>query len=144
MNINRINHGLPTGGGVRNTDTPGGGQFQQLLETHMRPAVKVEAPSAIAGVTAPAPVDPAVRIAALELSERAINELEDYQKALGNLELKPDDIEPHVAALEERVIGLLELREQIPADDSLAVILDRVCTSCYLETVKFRRGDYSS
>ncbi len=143
MHINRISPELSAGASGKGVAGVGSDYFQQLLETHMRSPVPVEAPGALAGVMASSPVDPALKVAALELSDRAVADLESYQQGLGNLDLKSKDLEPHVAALEERVIGLLELREQLPPDEPLARVIDRVCTSCYLETVKYRRGDYS-
>ena len=144
MNVNRINQSIPAGGSRSGQAANGGGDFQQVLESHMHTAVAVDAPSALAGVSAPPPIDPALKVSALELCDRAINQLESYQQVLGNLSIKAADLEPHVSALEERVIGLLELKEQLPAGDPLAQVLDRVSTSCYLETVKFRRGDYTA
>ncbi len=145
MNVNRIGNGVngvPGSGVTRPGDNSG---FRALLESRMRSVSEPDPAAALAGASAvsAAAVDPSLRLAALDLSERAIGELENYQKALGNLDIKSKDLEPFITALEERVLGLLELREQIPAGDSLAAVLDRVSTACYLETVKYRRGDFS-
>ncbi len=99
-----------------------------------------------AGATAPAApattVAPQLRIEGLSLSETAISTLDAFGQALGNPALKSGDLEPYVAALEEETAGLLAMRNDLPADDPLAKLLDRVATVSYLESAKYRRGDY--
>ena len=148
MDVTRIGNGGVNGIPGKGVARPGeDSTFRALLESRMRSVSAADAGAELGGIAAAPPaaaVDPAVRLSALELSERAIGELEDYQQALGNLDIDHRDLEPFVTALEERVLGLLELREQIPAGDSLATVVDRVATACYLESVKYRRGDFSA
>jgi hypothetical protein len=146
MNINRIGNGVNGISGHPASRPVDDGAFRALPESRMRPLSSADGLDELPGVGAvtAAAVDPETRIAALSLSERAIGELEDYQKALANLDIKEKDLAPFISALEERVLGLLELREQIPAGDGLAAVVDRVAATCYLETVKYRRGDFSA
>lgn len=46
--------------------------------------------------------------------------------------------------MEEGAVGLMSVKDQLPADDLLGQLLDRVATVSYLEAAKYRRGDYSA
>ena len=69
--------------------------------------------------------------------------LESFARGLADLDLDADALQPLVEALEDGTTTLLDIREQLPADDPLAVLIDRVTTVSYIETEKYRRGDYS-
>ena len=58
--------------------------------------------------------------------------------------LPADKLEPVIASLEENTAALVSYKNQIDAQDPLANLLDRVATTTYVETVKFRRGDYDA
>lgn len=117
--------------------------FQQLLAREIgasrstQPAATAAAPGEAYRVPA------ALRLQSLELTDTTINTLDALSIALGNTALKTEELEPYVAALEEDVAALLAAKQQMPADDPLAKLLDRVATVSYLETAKYRRGDYS-
>ena len=68
--------------------------------------------------------------------------LESFGSALNNLEFSAKDIEPFVDALENETQSILELKKQLPEQDPLSLLLERVATVSYIETAKYRRGDY--
>lgn len=135
-NLNQI--GKP----VAAANQAGGLDFARILARELRGLEQ----SGPAGATAPATpttaVAPQLRIEGLNLSETAISTLDAFGQALGNPALKSADLEPYVAALEEETAGLLAMRNDLPTDDPLAKLLDRVATVSYLESAKYRRGDY--
>jgi hypothetical protein len=89
-------------------------------------------------------IPPALRIEGLSLTETSLNTLDSFSKALGDTKFSNEDIEPFVAALEEETNSLIAVKNQLPPDDPLYKLLDRVATVTYLETAKFRRGDYDA
>lgn len=117
--------------------------FQQVLAREIATSAAANLAAATAPTTAASGVPAALRLQGLELSENTISTLDAFSEALGNTALKNDELEPYAAALEEDVAALLSVKNQIPGDDPLAKLLDRVATVSYLETVKFRRGDYA-
>ena len=46
--------------------------------------------------------------------------------------------------MEEETSALLDLQEELPQDDPLAKLLNRIATVTYLESAKYRRGDYNA
>ncbi len=117
--------------------------FQQILAREIATSAAANQAAAAAPVTAASQIPASLRLQGLELSETTINTLDSFSAALGNTALKSDDLEPYAAALEENVAALLSIKNQMPGDDPLAKLLDRVATVSYLETAKFRRGDYA-
>lgn len=117
--------------------------FQQLLAREIATSAAANKAAAAAPLAAPGPVPASLRLQGLELTENTLSTLDSFGAALGNTALKHNDLEPFVAALEEDVAALLETKNQIPVGDPLAKLLDRVATASYLETVKYRRGDYA-
>ncbi len=87
-------------------------------------------------------VPPALRLESLTLAETTMNSLASFGEALGDLSLPGESLLPFVESLEEETSSLLSLKEQLPTDDPLARLLDRVASVSYVETAKFRRGDY--
>ena len=110
------------------------GQLEPPAET--TPAMQTTALTETTGPPA------GTRFDGVQLSESSINLLEAFSRALGNLDLKSEDLAPLVKALEEDTTALLDIKEQLPLDDPLARLIDRVTTISYIETEKFRRGDY--
>ncbi len=98
------------------------------------PAVEAPAPAAVSS--------PAVRLQGLSLSESSIDLLDSLRRGLANLTLKSDDLAPLVDSLEMDSTALLDIKEQLPKDDPLARLIDRVTAVTYIEVEKFRRGDY--
>ncbi len=115
--------------------------FQALLNGLKSPEEIVASPV----VEAPAPaaaVSPSVRLQGLSLSESAIDLLDSLSRGLADLTLNSDDLTPLVDSLEMDSTALLDVKEQLPKDDPLARLIDRVTAVTYVEVEKFRRGDY--
>ncbi|MDH5299232.1 MAG: hypothetical protein OEV91_09465 [Desulfobulbaceae bacterium] len=119
--------------------------FQSLLAEQLRGGAPAAEP---AGQAAPlavaAPVSPALRLEGLSLTETAIDTLESFGSALGNKALSPAELAPYADAMEEEAVGLMSVKNQLPAGDLLGQLLERVATVTYLEAAKYRRGDYSA
>ncbi len=142
MKIQDIFQSIKSRGPV-NATTNNATDFQQLLAREIATSAAANQAAAAAPVTAASQIPAALRLQGLELSETTINTLDSFSAALGNTALKPEELEPYAAALEEDVAALLSIKNQMPGDDPLAKLLDRVATVSYLETAKFRRGDYA-
>lgn len=84
-----------------------------------------------------------LRLAGLSMSENTIDLLDSFSKALDNLNLAPKDLLPLVEALEGDTTTLLDIKEQLPQNDPLSLLIDRVTTITVIEAEKFRRGDYN-
>lgn len=129
------------------TQSPTGGSsnFQQMLAARL---ATVSESSQTAAVSPTPPVEalvgPALRLASLDLTESAIDTLESFGAALGNTGIDPDGLEPFIAALEDETAALLDIKQHLPAEDPLAKMLEQVATVTFLESSKFRRGDYHS
>lgn len=142
MKIQNIFQHMRTRGTSAATATSGA-DFQQLLAQEIATSAAANLAAATAPTATTSQVPAALRLQGLELSETTINTLDSFSAALGNTALKNNELEPYAAALEEDVAALLSVKNQMPGDDPLAKLLDRVATVSYLETVKFRRGDYA-
>lgn len=115
--------------------------FQQLLETQLASAAPSSTTQAANTVDAPQ-VAPLLRVESLSLAEETIGNLDSFGQALENLSLTEESLLPFVESLEEETASLLSLKEQLPPDDPLAKLIDRVASVSYVQTAKFRRGDY--
>jgi len=130
--------------GGRPAGSTGGVDFQRLLEEQLQGAAPAAPVFEAAPVSPMAAVAPGLRVEGLSLSESAIEDLESFGAALANKKISSADLAPYVDAMEEKVVGMLSVREQLPPGDQLGVLLDRVATVTYLEAAKYRRGDYSA
>ena len=146
MKINEIKISQPAGNHTeKSANSSGSIDFRSLLENKLHATQEIDP---VSGVN---PVSPmreegmaTLRMDGLAVTESAIEHLEQYTAALADTDLAERDLEPFVSALEEETLALLEIRSHFSEDDSLAMLLDRVATVTYLETVKYRRGDYTS
>ncbi len=118
--------------------------FMRILGNHLSPTEEVTPPGETVETSPQSPIPTKLRLTGVSLSENAINMLESYSKALGDLHLNSEDLAPLIDALEGDTTALLDIKEQIPANDPLAQLIDRVATISYLETEKYRRGDYNN
>ena len=146
MKINNLQHDQPIKNRIeRSGQSSSSIDFRSLLESKLHTPHEIDPVSGISPVS-PMPAEgmATLRMDGLTVTVSAIEHLEQYSVALENNDLAEHDLEPFVSALEEETLALLEIRSHFSEDDSLAVLLDRVATVTYLETVKFRRGDYSS
>ncbi len=117
--------------------------FRQLLQGQMTPVQDVAAMSGVAEVGEVEQGDPQVRMQGVKLAEATIDCMESFAAALADQSLSEEDLESFVVRLEEDSQVLVNIKEQLPENDPLAELVERVSAACYLETAKFRRGDYS-
>ncbi len=118
--------------------------FQALLRGQLESLNKPGETAPVEKIDSIDNVPPALRIEGLALTEASINTLEAFSLALGNNSLDYSSLAPFVDTLEEETSALIAVRHQLPDDDPLSAILDQVATQTYLETAKFRRGDYAA
>jgi hypothetical protein len=129
-------------GAAKKTKSSEKTNFFSLLERQLLPAeptTAVQATDSIENSTVPAQL----RLDGVFISENTIDLLESFEKCLGNIDLSPEDLMPIIDALEVGTTSLLDIKEQLSADDPLAQLIDQVATISIIETEKFRRGDYS-
>ena len=117
--------------------------FFDLLADQLQPPDESQAPAAAGPPAAEAPQVPVeLRLAGLSVSEETIDLLDSFSQALGDLHLSSSDLLPLLEALEGETTTLLDILGQLPENDSLAQLIDRVATITAIEAEKFRRGDY--
>ncbi|MCK5228327.1 MAG: hypothetical protein KAK02_08975 [Desulfobulbaceae bacterium] len=126
------------------SEKPTGIDFQKLLDDRLHNVSEGKKVAAADPTTPATSVSTSLRLESLALTETAIGTLDSYRAALGNTAIAPEALTPFVDALEEETAGLLNMKGQLPEDDALAHLLERVATVSYLETAKFRRGDFSA
>lgn len=118
-----------------------GTSFQDILAQELA-AAKSPATTTAAVASAAAPIPAALRLDGLTLTEDTLNTLEKFSAALGNPAFSAQDLEPFAAALEDETAALVSLKNQLPANNPLSALLERVATASYVEAAKLRRGDY--
>ncbi len=117
--------------------------FRHILQSQLQgtsPVVQSSAPSEVAADREVVP--PQLRMEGVRLAEASIDSLDAFAAALADATFSAADLEPFITALEEESQGLIDINVQLPKDDPLAQLIEQVATSCFLETSKFRRGDY--
>lgn len=119
-----------------------GTDFQRLLDDRLRSVGETKKVAQSTSIHSESAVPASLRIESLALTESTIDTLAAYSTALGKKELSVSDLEPLVSALEEETVGLLDMKNKLPGEDTLSQLLDRVSTTAYLEVAKYRRGDY--
>jgi len=116
--------------------------FSSLLEGQLQPAeqtVSVQPADFSDNSALPAQL----RLDGVFISENAIDLLESFENCLGDTDISLADLTPIIDALEADTTSLLDIKEQLSADDPLAQLIDLVATISIIETEKFRRGDYN-
>jgi hypothetical protein len=145
MKIDGIKNKSISGKSVKKkTASPQDVSFGSLLEDRLASVDETSPVSAVEAVRAPSPGASSTRLAGLALSEKTIDILAAFSEALENLSLSPEYLQPIVDALEGETTAILDIKEQLEADDPLAELLDRIAAVAFLETEKYRRGDYDS
>lgn len=131
-------------GGNRASGPAGAGtNFAAILQSHLRGPEAALSPVASAPTpTIGAAIPAQLRLDSLSLSQTAISTLDSFSAALGNTTLKADELEPYISALENDVAAMLDLKQELPEQDPLAKVLEEIATVSFLETAKYRRGDY--
>lgn len=143
MKINDLKNQRVTGKGkTKKSKADKTNAFFDLLAGQLEPLEETTKASQTAALTETHDTPTGTRLNGVRLSESSINLLEDFSRALGNLDFKSEDLAPLVEALEGDTMVLLDIKEQLPPDDPLARLIDRVATISYIEAEKFRRGDY--
>lgn len=115
--------------------------FQDILAQELA-AAKSQAAPALAAASATAPIPAALKLDSISLTEETINTLEKFGAALGNPAFSAQDLEPFAGALEDETAALVTLKNQLPGNNPLSALLERVATASYVEAAKLRRGDY--
>ncbi|HIJ90283.1 MAG: hypothetical protein OEV89_05890 [Desulfobulbaceae bacterium] len=118
-----------------------GTSFQDIL-AHELAAAKTPATTATTATVATAQIPAPLRLDGLTLTEDTINTLEKFSAALGNPSFSAQDLEPFASALEDETAALVNLKNQLPENNPLSALLERVATASYVEAAKLRRGDY--
>jgi hypothetical protein len=117
--------------------------FRQLLQGQMSPVQDVASTNPVTEVQEREQGDPQLRMQGVKLTESTIDSMESFATALADQALSTNDLEAFVTRLEEDSQVLVDIKAQLPESDPLAELIERVSAACYLETAKFRRGDYS-
>ncbi|MBC8318766.1 MAG: hypothetical protein H8E41_12745 [Desulfobulbaceae bacterium] len=142
MKINDLQNAQIAGNSKNITSkVSGGADFQQILEARQNALAE---PAKVGSVDqkGSGAMSVELRLESLQLSEKTMSTLESFGSALKNLDFAGEDLEPYVAALEDETRSLQELKKQLPVQDPLTKLLDRVATVSYIEAAKYRRGDY--
>jgi hypothetical protein len=145
MKINDLLHGQKiTGTSTAKQPQETGANFQDMLANRLQSMSETASTTAIQSVGRTESIPASLRIEGLGISDAAIDTLESFSAALGNRAIAAGALEPFAADLEEKTAAILDIREQLPTNDPLGMLLDRVATTAYVESAKYRRGDYSS
>ena len=119
-----------------------GASFQEILAQELTAAKSTPTAPAMAAAAVAAPSPAALKLDGISLAEETINTLEKFSAALGNPSFSAQDLAPFASALEDDTAALVALKNQLPENNSLAPLLERVATASYVEAAKLRRGDY--
>ena len=144
MKIDDILFGQQTGNKTTNRKEATDTNFKDLLNNQVQPADASHPLASTNAVTPTAAISATLRLEGLQLSEKTIDSLESFSAALEDTTIAAEDLEPFVDALEEETSALLDLQQDLPQDDPLAKLLNRIATVAYIESSKFRRGDYNA
>jgi hypothetical protein len=83
-----------------------------------------------------------LRAEGVQAAEKALNLLEQYQRAIGNPRATLREIDPLVQSLAEETRGLNRWMENLSPSDPLKKIMTEVGVLSSTEIGKFSRGDY--
>ncbi|MGV1100957.1 hypothetical protein ACUUL3_16295 [Thiovibrio sp. JS02] len=129
---------------AKNQEKGTAASFQEILASQLRAGGKTEAGESVSPLSSVTAVSPSLRLDSLLTTENTISTLEQFSAALANPAFTESDLEPFASELENDTAALVDLKNQLPNDDPLAALLDRVATVSYVEAAKFRRGDYTA
>ncbi len=143
MKITTIIPGQQNASTIGTGSTPAkGASFQEILAQELTAAKSAHAAPAVTAAAALAPTPAALRLEGISLAEETINTLEKFSAALDNPSFSAQDLAPFASALEDDTAALVALKNQLPENNPLAPLLERVATASYVEAAKLRRGDY--
>ena len=83
-----------------------------------------------------------LRVQGVEATERTLNLLEEYRRAIENPQVSLREIHPLVQSLAEETWGLNQWVEKLSPSDPLKKIMTEVGVLSSVEVGKFNRGDY--
>ena len=83
-----------------------------------------------------------MRSQGVKVAESTLGILEEYQKAIGDPQKTPRQIDPLVQSLSEEVKSLKMLAEKVPPSDPLQKIMTDLGIVSTVEIEKFNRGEY--
>jgi hypothetical protein len=116
--------------------------FFDLLSDQLQPLDEAQSVASTEPLTNEPQIPAELRLAGLSMSENTIDLLESFSQALGDLHLTTNDLLPLIEALEGDTTTLLDIKDQLPQNDPLSQLIDRVTAISVIEAGKFRRGDY--
>ena len=129
-----------------------GDSFSSLLETAMNSdtvtgataAVEAEAvnPLSAIAVTGQVSVDNNAAIAALSAVENGLKGLEDIGNSLMDQNVTPKEVDKMVQSLPSSVSDVQKSLENLPDGHPLKEIGNELSVTAYVESMKWRRGDY--
>jgi hypothetical protein len=93
--------------------------------------------NSIVGAGAPTP-----RSQGVQATERTLDLLEQYQKALSDPGVSLKEVYPLVQALRQEVQGMNRWTDQLPSSDPLRKVMGAIEILSNVEIEKFNRGDY--
>ncbi len=77
-----------------------------------------------------------------QATERALDLLEQYQKAMADPQVSLKQVNPLIQALSQEVKGFAQWAENLPSSDPLREILTEIGALSSVEIERFNRGDY--
>ncbi len=134
----------PSTGKAKKGDASSVLDFRHLLQAQMQEMQDISATAPVTPVQPRHQGDPELRQQGVQMAEVTIDSLDFFAQALENASLDAEELEPFIRALEEENQGLLDIRAQLSDDDPLAQLIEQVAAATYLETAKYRRGDYET
>ena len=117
--------------------------FQQILGNRLKAPTGTDNIARATKVEEPGATSTQLRLNGLAVTERTLDAMESFSRVLGNTNFSANDLEPYADVLEGHTLALLTIKDQLPENDQLTKLLDRVATVGFVESAKFRRGDYN-
>jgi hypothetical protein len=122
--------------------------FHEVLDQTMSGAPVPQDQKALAAsevVMSPTPphvLSAAEKRQTIERVGKLLDALEDYQRALGDLEVSIKDVHPLISRLEKEKEDLLSIMELLHEGDEMWTLINEVLITTTVETRKYLRGDF--
>lgn len=142
MKINEISPQVKVENNHKTQGPTGEQDFKSLLTNRLHNMTSTVEQVADVSPVSPEQASASIRLESLALGEITINTLDAFQIALGRKDLNTAALEPFISSLEDNSQAIIDLQRQLPADDQLTILLEQIAAVSYMETVKYRRGDY--
>ncbi|MBU0484243.1 MAG: hypothetical protein KKB30_06990 [Proteobacteria bacterium] len=118
--------------------------FNTLLEEQIHNTVSIKNNASPSPIELNNETETNFRMTGLAITESTLDTLCSYGEALANTSFSAPELEPFISALEQNTLALLTIKNELPANNSLTKLLDNLATISYVETAKYRRGDYNA